>query len=156
MKTRFRAWDEEEKAMLYNPTVSELGLTEVVRVNDIFIYSTLMQDTGKTDVNGFSIYEGDIVNIMDIWEDGRIIMSNENPFVVKFGEFWNGEEYDDCIAGNGWHIERLKNKTVINIETQSVEDCLDHRIYSLYSGKPYMQIYYEIIGNIYENPELLN
>lgn len=86
----------------------------------------IMQYTGLKDKNGKEIYEGDILNSVHKNQHGTF-----NKIVsVKENEFYVGNgEYDEETIVGGWLIE--------------TEDFF-HELDS-----------FEIIGNIYENPELL-
>lgn len=88
-------------------------------------HPVVMQYTGLKDKNGKEIYEGDILGY-------------PNPLVkdvVKFGLYDNKMSYDCHVEGNGFYLERIGEGKVIQE--------------FLVSGHT------EIIGNIYENPELL-
>jgi uncharacterized phage protein (TIGR01671 family) len=92
---------------------------------DRFIY---MQYTGLKDKNGKEIYEGDVV---------RIANYNEN---WKHGE----PEFD-------WRVvEVIHNKYVYALENSVI-----YSPFSSYSGNTLEEYDIEVMGNIYENPELL-
>ena len=102
----------------------------------------LMQYTGLKDKNGKEIYEGDIVS-------GGVYYGWENETglgIVEFGKWeqdGSGHEYEPstCL---GWYIKTIETDFGYNGECSS-----------LVSGKKkHKQL--EVIGNIYENPELLN
>lgn len=129
---KFRAWDKKTKTM-YEVKSIVFTLQSMLCVNKKAVYpertlylddddTILMQYTGLKDKNGVEIFEGDIVDAYDYYENlGRkykttrftgVITYEENSFYLKDGEgFFN----------NRW----------VNAEE------------------------IEIIGNIYENPDLL-
>ena len=97
----------------------------------------LMQYTGLKDKNGKEIYEGDILLIQDTWKE-RILDDGSGPTEpcnhLAAVDFFNGmfgvfiRETAEIYNTDFWSFERLLN-----------EDDGD----------------LEIIGNIYDNPELL-
>ena len=59
---------------------------------------------------------------------------NKDVKVVKFGSYDNGGTYEDNVSGDaGFYLENIKDNTDISVN---------------FEGE-------EVIGNIYENPELL-
>jgi uncharacterized phage protein (TIGR01671 family) len=54
---------------------------------------------------------------------------------VKFGEYNNGGKYEDCVMGNGWYIER--ENELWDFGERNCGEC-------------------KIVGNVFENPELLS
>lgn len=131
---KFRAWDKKKKSMEYDITGFEC--TDMV-VDGVFIdgdYHSLrdteiMQSTGLLDKNGEEIFEGDVLKI-----DGGSnpvfteVSFNKGCFTIKAP--WLNRE----------HLE-LKAYTFFNeLDKNNVfKDC----------------ILTEIIGNIHDNPELL-
>lgn len=145
---RFRAWDKESKTMItpimgigllnfwgrvYEESYSPEGLHGQL----IDRGWLLMQFTGLKDKNGKEIYEGDIVKIL-----------------VRD---WAG--CDGCHESPQEHMESIANRLVVAFHKGEF-------VMSKYSKK-YDQTYYqrfdyggvkdifEVIGNIYENPELI-
>lgn len=106
-----------------------------VVVNDSFevfevIPETVEQFTGLTDKNGKKIFDGDIISAI------TLDTGNEQTAVVCFGNFIdenNGEEYI------GFYIEFDGIKTTA--AQLAMKEC-KNRI--------------EVIGNVYDNPELLD
>ena len=91
---------------------------------------TIGQYTGLTDKNGKKIFEGDIIRAI------TLDTGSEEIAVVCFGNFIDENNGDEYI---GFYIEFDGIKTTI---TQlAMEEC-KNRI--------------EIIGNIFDNPELLD
>ena len=124
---KFRAWDGETKEMFSWEQIGRLdGCT------GSWCYTSnpnwiLMQFTSLHDSKGKEIYEGDIVAFIDA-ED----ISTENGYdfreLQKIGTF---EWLDERL---GWHLTNRESMEMDCIESSEIE----------------------IIGNIYENPELLN
>ena len=131
---KFRIWDIENKEMLkvqeldFEPTF--YGGRIAIRpdqYNDYFDTEDmiLMQYTGLHDKNGKELYEGDIVKI-----------TNKNSKVISM---------KPIIADIEWSEEYLTYTLI----TTSVKDAFE-------SLKDYLDEYdIEVIGNIYDNPELL-
>ena len=140
---KFRAWDKEGKRML---SISEIDFHQkhiwgVWRESDIrqgnykllFDECILMQFTGLKDKNGKEIYEGDIVkykhitgfNAEEDYEQGADDMGSESEY-IKAIEFKNGEFYPRPA---GYFPDD-----------------------GYYAWRNWD---FEVIGNVYENPELL-
>ena len=91
---------------------------------------TLGQFTGLCDKNGKEIYEGDIVHCWDT------IAKCEIWAVVEFGN--PSAEYTW-----GWQLRKIKGSKGVNLDILCWVECEETNAYC------------EIIGNIYDNPELL-
>lgn len=106
---KFRVWDKQQKKWIDTPM--ELPIKDIPLYKD-YIW---IQFTGKCDIRGKEIYEGDIVR-----------------FQRREGEVFTGE-----IA----YIEEYGAYFVIH------SGISDNQLYAFSQ--------YEVIGNIFENPELL-
>lgn len=127
----FRAWDKQEKRMIYNEgNTGVLPMIGVVVAYKGFFTSfeqqipahrlEIMQYTGLKDIDGKKIFGGDIIED----EQGR-------RTVVAYGEQKYEEDYGDFFIYQGWNI-------------------------SLGGGYPIISYrQYKVIGNIYETPELI-
>ena len=115
-----------------NNSMEEISLTNCYYTN--LDYSKLMQCTGLKDKNGKLIYEGDIVNVY---------VSSEKlyRYQVKF-------EIGSFMLVSNEEIFDFPNKWNDNVYPLS-------QLYFEYENEDYCIEQLEVIGNIYENPELL-
>ena len=143
----FRVWDKKHKEMFevikieFNPNIIYMAKAPawfVIRTeNEI----ELMQSTGLFDKNGVEIYEGDIVKFSELYE-----------FVDGAGET------TDVTVCNGFNIASVVKKgSYITLDNFVYEDGiteteLDNRECT-FDDLDFKN--FEIIGNIYENKELL-
>ncbi len=151
---KFRAWDELEKRMWTLDDAgedsgdgsiqyfSENGSLEFGRleyydtglgINSHFEKFPLMQYTGLKDKHGKEIYEGDIVERKGI--KYQITLEIGSFLLVKIDE--NTDMYEEFVDCWNDHVYPLSQLYWNNSDEEN-------HIYDL-----------EIIGNIYENPELL-
>ena len=140
---KLRAFDKTNKEMTYDVSIvgrhiifehnshgydlDELELTYLDTLDGENEYE-IMQCTGLKDKNGKEIYEGDIVTYLD-------------------GNEWSTESGYDC--------EEFLNIGVINFDTEYARFDVTNK-----ESADYEEIFegggdFEVIGNIYENPELL-
>lgn len=155
---KFRAWRKDINKMISAgvPIVEEGAKLELIfgdsRYAWVFVEpelsmvmgtprdSELMQFTGLLDTNSKEIYEGDILR----WE----YPAGYSLAEVKFGLYNNGELYDDNVSGNGWYLRERSHFT----NDYEREVAIHPFIPEEYPFGPYLP---QVIGNIYENPELL-
>ena len=150
IKTKVFTLDElidesyEETLYVVECDCEPVGETNVVECNceDYQIGFTVIdkvQYTGLKDKNGKEIYEGDVLNDRYgcLWG------------VVKYGQYQpRAQSKHDCRTNHiGWFVSRVNN-----VDDESLEEQAWY-IDTNYSPKRTNNI--EIIGNIYENPELL-
>ncbi|EOS7735252.1 hypothetical protein FK425_RS09130 [Enterococcus hirae] len=125
MIPKFRAWHIIDKKM-----ISWKRLLNGHNLRNVFMRPEmcnlkLMQSTGLKDKNGVEIFEGDLVSI----------------------SVQNGFDYLDnkvCVVKNSIGHSGLVCATV--------DEDLEYRIFNTELFEEYT---YEVIGNIYDNPELL-
>lgn len=144
MVPKFRAWDKENDRMIYPSTIGvcfELD-DDGINILDVSgdypedhafpaIDSVLMQSTGLRDKNGVEIFEGDMVKKF----------SNINKFTDDFAEDIEPTYGTTSIVRDGACF-----KTTFKGEPSLV---LDQNSMSMVE-------HMEVVGNICENPELLD
>lgn len=144
METKFRCWDKENDRMIYPSTegvcfeldddgINILDVSGDYPEDHTFpaIDSFLMQSTGLKDKNGVEIFEGDMVKKF----------SNINKFTDDFTEDIEPTYGTTSIVRDGACF-----KTTFKGEPSLV---LDQNSMSMVE-------HMEVVGNIYENPELLD
>lgn len=131
MIPKFRAWDSYDEKMVavlsidFENKVAYVEQENGDRYDIHFDNLKFMQSTGLKDKNGVEIFEGDIVKVSV--HNGFDYYDNE-VCVVRKSRFHSGLV---CINPNNDMECRIFNQDVLE----------DYQ--------------YEVIGNIYENPELL-
>ena len=138
--SRYRAWDKENSRMVYPSTddvyfvLTDDGINildmSVEPFDDVFprLDAVLMQSTGLKDKKGVEIYEGDIVQ--STWYD-----VDNNPYKKKGEITFVGAQYV-IVYDSQFDVETGE----ITYDAHSLTYAED----------------VEVIGNIYEQPELLS
>jgi uncharacterized phage protein (TIGR01671 family) len=130
----FRMWDINTKRFYYMYLDELIGLTRTISIPK---EATIQQYTGLNDKNKIEVYEGDIVKINRCYI--RPFVSEKLQIDYKLID--NGEVEVGQILW-GWNIQ----KYIVSYEHIRYDDVEDF-------DKPSHRV--EVIGNIFETPELL-
>ena len=130
---RFRAWDNNEEWMVDDMLLSFDGeiLTDDVQPHDTPYKEIELADEGRYELmqyTGMKDVKGVEIYDCDIVNDGQ------HTYLVRFGEFTDSQNFQYPSA-------RQTGFYIVDIHTDETFPFYSHM--------------YRVIGNIYENPELL-
>lgn len=151
MIPRFRAWDKIHKTMYEVDDLmsidfgkSEIGVKTLFfdQTNRYDFYDiVLMQSAGLTDKNGKEIFEGDILKFNDTWSDYCYEGYVDGEITgVNYVEI---EKETTCFGFGKTRIPESSLFNLVNDEHFTFKELITDTSFE-----------FEIIGNIYENPEL--
>lgn len=147
MIPKFRAWDKTSKKMLDVEAINfNCGEFESIGYGTTSLCGSdkveLMQSTGLFDNNGKEIFEGDILKFNDEWSDycyeGYVDGSTEGINYVEI------EKETTCFTFGKFKTSDSSLLYYMKDENLSFEELIKDEDFE-----------FEILGNIYENPELL-
>lgn len=151
---KFRAWDKKEKIMHSHvqdwydnvtqekdePYQSEQSFGDILDNPERYI---VMQFTGLKDKNGKEIYEGDILGYSQ--EENKNIQTEFGRASVHFGEY-DDENWEYGRSAIGWYCVGFEAYRRIGGKIDRY----------WFDSKSLLEIpHWEVIGGIYQNPELL-
>lgn len=151
MIPRYRAWDGGSLCRMYSPEEVMVGNGDIWIIDEDGVAGewivnndlVLMQSTGLTDKNGKEIFEGDILKFNDEWNDycyeGYIDGSIEGINYVEV------ERETTCFSFGGTKTSDSSLFYLINDEHLSFKELIEDEGFE-----------FEIIGNIWEDGELLD
>ncbi|HEM5058272.1 TPA: hypothetical protein U1202_001328 [Streptococcus suis] len=148
MIPKFRVWDtvkkimREVQAIVYTVERVYPVYSEVFRRYVPFSEAILMQSTGLFDVNGKEIFEGDVIKFNDVWAEycyeGYVDGCSEGENIVEIVK-----------TKNGWGFGKTKF-TDSSIFYFLEEERMTFR--EIVESNDFNMV---VVGNIYENPELV-
>lgn len=101
----------------------------------------IMQFTGLKDIKKKEAYELDIIK--------RNLIHDDSLYIIRFGQYWNGEEYEDWEGGDGWFVTKITDLDIFDeVPKKEAEKC------GIAWGRSIPREF-EILGNPFENPELI-
>lgn len=149
---KFRAWQKDKKMMCEVSNIhfisNQVSLKEKENVTNTrpFDDVILMQYTGLKDKNGTEIYEGDIILTQPLRDKPFSPKAKSKrlrgivKYNIKCGKNFIGEPDKIKYWGAEWDVEIINKK--------------DYEKYHNFGWGLFFEC--EVIGNIYENPELLS
>jgi len=150
---KFRAWDKFSKTWLDKDELFISVLNGELSGWQKECDWELMQFTGLLDKNGKEIYEGDIVGQESVYHflerDGWEPSSGNWKIISEKSKNFTGKGKEKYVAGYQLRIVEWKESSCgFEPFSDSDENCG-------HCGGGVRPSDYEVIGNIYENPELL-
>ena len=131
MIPKFRAWEKNMNAMI--PVENIDFLAKQINTNSVwrmFHEIELMQSTGLKDKSGVEIYEGDILKTF----------SNINKYTDSFAKDIEPKFEYTTVVRDGACFKTTYEKRASYVLNENSGSMVEHM---------------EVIGNIYENPELI-
>ena len=131
---KFRAWDRANEKMFYNPSITFGESGWGVNLPLVKADTQLMQFTGLHDKNKKDIYEGDILRV--------------KAAIAVSANIMETEELEQEIICSVYY-----NNDVAGFDLKTIERDTNLGGWSFYGVEDSSTM--EIIGNLYENPELI-
>jgi uncharacterized phage protein (TIGR01671 family) len=132
---KFRVFDKRNKKMITNEVCYQLAIGLNGSIKTGISEDVLMQYTGLKDKNGKEIYEGDIVKYKE-WKNNSDELAFKTNYIVCFEQLkWNLKH------SSGRYQVTVQQNSGLDSQSLNNDGCKARN--------------FKIIGNIYENTELL-
>ncbi len=128
----FRFWDNSEKRFVQHYAHQSIPINDTLSLLQNGSRIQIQQYTGLKDVDGIEIYEGDIL------EFTPSVVNNKNCIWKNLGHVWIPDLYKGVLVSYNHPYSEISNSW------QEIE------------YKFTRELQYKVVGNIFENKELMN
>jgi len=141
-EVEYRTWSIEENKMYSWEEIKNILLKWWFE-EMVFEYNRYipMMYTGLKDINNKKTHEFDLIKYNEEWANGI--------YIICFGKYWNGLEYENGEMGNGWFVTKISE-----LNKYDEKEKKEAEKYGIFWGED-ISDNFEILGNPFENPELI-